>query len=567
LQGDNTRDLIIELRRKVPALVVDGNQGDAIGPGGDLFHVEVAFFAARWFEAEKRRLEDLGKANLDLYPTIYLLNVGEIKDPAVVQKLDDYVKKGGSIVYFLGDKASPTFYNALFKDRAGLFPILLQPKPTEPLTEEERIDRMQKEEQPKILFPDKKEDMVASLAPFESIFRFLLVDRYWPAAPRFQWQNDPNEPVKELIVLPNRKDVGDYKEQAQSLMKTAITAATTLAQSDKKFEPYVPALENYQRDVRAALGTPYLYQLSVVFDRLLNDTGSERDPTKPNLGNLWTQGAMKPIKAQIDSFTKTIRYGDPLVVSRPHGKGRVVACLTPAGTATKWNNWGGGSPPVAWTFPVFIMDLQRVLTKQSDDLNHIVGESVQFTLDPAKYLPSVGIAYEAQPDILGKAPAGGGGEARPPLKNYPEQSLKLKDKLLDFNFTSSKEPGVYSFSFTPLANPNQKEVRKFSFNVDAAAESDLRRAEQEKLERVGGEGTGSRRGKIRVITAKSDLTEFKARVPDFSESPWLFLLILVILIAEQALAVHLSHHMKGGEVGLAPPATGGAARDSAAAAA
>jgi hypothetical protein len=39
------------------------------------------------------------------------------------------------------------------------------------------------------------------------------------------------------------------------------------------------------------------------------------------------------------------------------------------------------------------------------------------------------------------------------------------------------------------------------------------------------------------------------------------------LIAEQALAVHLSHHMKGGEVGLAPPATSGAARDNAAAAA
>jgi hypothetical protein len=31
---------------------------------------------------------------------------------------------------------------------------------------------------------------------------------------------------------------------------------------------------------------------------------------------------------------------------------------------------------------------------------------------------------------------------------------------------------------------------------------------------------------------------------DFSESPWFFLIFLAILVAEQALAVHLSFHLK-----------------------
>ena len=38
---------------------------------------------------------------------------------------------------------------------------------------------------------------------------------------------------------------------------------------------------------------------------------------------------------------------------------------------------------------------------------------------------------------------------------------------------------------------------------------------------------------------------------DFSESPWLFLIFLGILVAEQALAVHLSFHLRS-EKGEAP---------------
>ena len=46
------------------------------------------------------------------------------------------------------------------------------------------------------------------------------------------------------------------------------------------------------------------------------------------------------------------------------------------------------------------------------------------------------------------------------------------------------------------------------------------------------------------------------RANDFSESPWLFLIFLFVLVAEQALAVHLSFHNKGDEAGLAPAGAG-----------
>ena len=45
LIADNIRDTIIELRRKVPILVVDGNKPEYRGNGGDMFHM-LSFYAA-----------------------------------------------------------------------------------------------------------------------------------------------------------------------------------------------------------------------------------------------------------------------------------------------------------------------------------------------------------------------------------------------------------------------------------------------------------------------------------------------------------------------------------------
>jgi len=54
-------------------------------------------------------------------------------------------------------------------------------------------------------------------------------------------------------------------------------------------------------------------------------------------------------------------------------------------------------------------------------------------------------------------------------------------------------------------------------------------------------------GKIKIESPQSNVEEEGTGRNDMSESPWFFLLFLGILVAEQALAVHLSFHIKGGE--------------------
>src|SRR5581483_3770276 len=97
----------------------------------------------------------------------------------------------------------------------------------------------------------------------------------------------------------------------------------------------------------------------------------------------------------------------------------------------------------------------------------------------------------------------------------------------------------------------------FVYNVDAESEGKLKRASRDALER---NSSGQAREQVALITPDMGLTELLApKHEDLSEAPWLYLIILIVLIVEQALAVHLSFHLKGSEAQL-PPGVGGEGR-------
>src|SRR5262249_17390834 len=163
----------IEVRKKIPSLVVDGNKPEGRGEGSDLHHLESFCKAIGVYEIEERRLADLEKADLDLYPSIFLLNVAELT-PTLVAKLKSYVENGGSLCYFMGEEIKPEYYNTeLFK--AGIFPLQITDRPYDPLAasfgdpdlrKAERERLRQKDPTPKVLFPKPDHPLVARLAPF-----------------------------------------------------------------------------------------------------------------------------------------------------------------------------------------------------------------------------------------------------------------------------------------------------------------------------------------------------------------------------------------------------------------
>ena len=571
LQADNVRDMVVEVRKRVPTLAVDGTGQDPDLDGGDLKHLRAAYEAARSYEIERCKVDDLDKIGLELYPTVIFLNVSEIKSIKTLQKVQEYVQHGGSLCFFLGDKVRPVFYNdTLFKKFNGLFPVLIENKPFDPLnpdgreTEEQRAekakDRLRFDEQPKLLFRDPKHEAVKTLAEYRTGLRYLSIDRYFRALPRSRWDPEPTSGVRaeELIVLPNSEttDNPGYRSHAVELGRKLVEQTRQLAiDQPDTFTRYIEPAERYQRMIRDALTKPYLSNVVRVLDALRHDHGTENDPQRPDMETLWAHPKMKALAAEFDEYRAAIEFGDPLVVARRYGKGRVCAVLTSAGTATHWNDWGNGL--ASWSYTPFLMDLQRWLISSGDDLNRIVGETVKIDLDAARYQPKMKMIFLPQRD-LEKSKID---EQIKPVE-YPERPLPMKDNLLTLDFRDTREPGVYTFEFYPNSQDavGQTEVRSYAFNIDAAKESDLRRAPRDKLEHP--RARDSRAGTILLRSPGDSYEEYKNKMPDASESPWLYLFFLIVLVVEQALAVHLSFHLKGNET--VPGTTAASARVAAA---
>src|SRR5579884_3812560 len=554
LQADNIRDMVVEVRKRVPTLVVDGSGQDPDLDGGDLKHLRAAYEAARSYEIERCKVDDLDKISLELYPTIIFLNVAEIKSTKTLQKIQEYIQHGGSLCYFLGDKVRPVFYNdTLFKKFNGLFPVLIDSKPYDPLnpdgreTEEQREEkakeRLRFDEQPKLLFRDSKHEAVKTLADYRTGLRYLSIDRYFKAQPRSRWDPEPTSGVRaeELIVLPNSEttDNPGYRSHAVELGRKLVEQTRQLAiDQPDTFTRYIESAERYQRMIRDALTKPYLSNVVRVLDALRHDHGVENDPQRPDMETLWAHPKMKALAAELDEYRAAIEFGDPLVVARRYGKGRVCAVLTSAGTATHWNDWGNGL--ASWSYTPFLMDLQRWLISSGDDLNRIVGEPIKIELESGRYQPKMKMTFIPQRD-LDKSKI----EEQVKPTEYPERPLPRKDNMLVLDFRDT-EPGVYTFELYPNSKDatGQAEVRSYAFNLDAGKESDLRRVARDKLER---RTRDSRAGTVLLRAPGDTYEEYKNKMPDASESPWLYLLFLVILVVEQALAVHLSFHLRGNE--------------------
>jgi hypothetical protein len=560
LQADNVRDMVVEVRKRVPTLVVDGSGQDPDLDGGDLRHLKAALEGTHRYELERCKVDDLGKINLDLYPTILFVNVGEIKDDKTIQKVRDYLQHGGSLCYFLGDKVRPAFYNdTLFKKYNGLFPLLINDKPYDPLNPdgslppEERAEkaknRLQFDEQPKLLFRDPKHPAVKMLADnkYRSVLRYLSIDRYFQAQPRSRWDPEPNSGVRaeELIVLPNNEttDNRGYKDRALELSRKLVEQTRQLAIDEpERFSRYLDSAERYQLAIRNTLTKPYLSNVVRVIDALRHDHGADNDPLRPDMEVLWAHPKMKALAAEFDEYRTTIEFGDPFVVARRYGKGRVCAVLTAAGTDTHWNDWGKGL--IGMSYVTFLMDLQTWLISAGDDLNRTVGEAVKVELDATRYQPKMKMKFQRQRDLdLDKDKP----DEEIKAIEYPEQSLPMKDNLLTLDFRDTREPGVYTFEFFPNSKEaiGQSETRSYAFNLDTGKESDLRRASRERLEST--RAHDSRAGTILLRAPGDTYDSYKNKMPDASESPWLYLFFLVILVVEQALAVHLSFHLKGNE--------------------
>lgn len=125
LAPDNATYFALDVREGVPALIVNGapdpepyiNETDylvaALDPGGK---------GLGGWRPTVITDRELPAAQFDKFDLVVLANVATLPQ-AKLAELETYVRNGGSVALFLGDRLDRAFYNAaLFKDGAGLLP-------------------------------------------------------------------------------------------------------------------------------------------------------------------------------------------------------------------------------------------------------------------------------------------------------------------------------------------------------------------------------------------------------------------------------------------------------------
>ena len=127
LPGDNTAFLAVDVEDQMRVLCVDGQQ--RVGPNAselDFFRQALSPAKSEEVHAGKMPLlpevigdSALAEANLDNYRLVVLGNVGSVP-PEKIQALEQYVRHGGALWIFVGEKVIPSLYN---KDLAELLPM------------------------------------------------------------------------------------------------------------------------------------------------------------------------------------------------------------------------------------------------------------------------------------------------------------------------------------------------------------------------------------------------------------------------------------------------------------
>ncbi|MEM7477037.1 MAG: hypothetical protein AAF483_18795, partial [Planctomycetota bacterium] len=215
----------------------------------------------------------------------------------------------------------------------------------------------------------------------------------------------------------------------------------------------------------------------------------------------------------------------PLVVDRPMGKGRVVTMLT--GFSSDWSNWVQDPTFVVLTLRAmgYLGNARKPPTSQP------VGAKIEMVVTGDTVLPEAEIIVPGRSDgIRVRLPRE---VQRDEEEDFSKLSLAIDLNGADRNLTDSiLRPGVFETWMTTAQGA--KIVRSYAHNVPAA-EGDLETVAHSELEQ-------KLDGIELDIQNASTLSQISGNLQEMAQSNFLMLLLVLLLLGEQALAYSASYH-------------------------
>jgi len=573
IAADNVRHAVIEVKEKLAVLLVTRPPEDdkPLSKDGDSFSLRLLFEETKLSGTDvvSGGVDALDKLDLREFSSIYIVNIPQLS-ASQVGNLERYIKEGGGVGLFLGPNVGVENYNnQLYRKGEGFLPFPLPTEPTPPLTKEQkkkRDDTLAK----RILLRDPAMKSHPALRGIyetragadkdtaikvELSFMITSIDQHWPIARIGKWREDRS--IQELYCLPNDQSISEFEARVKKLSE-----AIKLKYGEPKFEKYRAVVDSIMSKLRELAGDPEnppLTELAREMDRLLSDQINEGDANEALLREFWGQPEMSEAKTLAQSLRDSSRYGNPLYVARKYGTGRVAVFTIPV--CAPWTNWPLGPGLSGWV--AVMTELQKYLSGGSFDENRTIGSKLEASFETGRYKPEATWSYLT----YDAATVEKGVQKLPPLvdpkQGQPAKTIPLdsKDGALRLNFSDSKRPGVYIFGLTwqkrtgdPVNAPSTKpEYLAAVFNFDTEHEGDLKRANTDDFSKTA-------KGAEEIHSLEDDgwLGVLEQKPTDMSSGRWIYLLLLVILIFEQAMAVRLSYHHKNDELEAFAPSAAAA---------
>jgi hypothetical protein len=239
VDADNRRHAVIDFPLSVEVLLVDGDPAarDArflstvFAPGGGV---------RTGIEAKVENIAFLNREPLDKYRAIYLTNLERL-DEAAVKALEEYVRQGGAVTFFTGDRTVPAFMNSeLYRDGQGLFPAPLGEATVLPVN---RLDKAADLE-----FVDHPMFRVFS-GERNTFLNAVNVEKYTTVLPG--WQPTPDGPVQVVAKLRNGAPLVIERRFGEGRVTAILTTAGAEWNNWARNPSFVVAMLEMQAHVTA----------------------------------------------------------------------------------------------------------------------------------------------------------------------------------------------------------------------------------------------------------------------------------------------------------------------------
>jgi len=223
-------------------------------------------------------------------------------------------------------------------------------------------------------------------------------------------------------------------------------------------------------------------------------------------------------------FLATLRNGKPLFVEKQVGQGRVVACLTTL--APEWNDWSKNP-----SFVVLALKLQSYLSASArPEEQRLVGEPIRLELEATRYLPELTVmSPSSQPDVPLKTTI----TASAPSAGSPLLAANIGVNQYGASNGQTDRAGLYEVWTTTLQGSS--DVRRYALNVEPE-EGDLATADPSEVTQ--------KLSPVKIGWQKSDNVSYlAARQAGYNRSLLVMIVLVALMIGEQALAYSASYHV------------------------